>query len=332
MNRLTTKSNFLEATLVSFPIWIPFLYYFLLNEFPAYELLYLYFIFFVLGEFHFGATWVFLIDKSNRNFMREHFFYAYTVPILMIIFFVSTWFFISPFIAFFLSTLFNIFHVTRQSVGITKLYASDPITRKIPQIIVYVNSFMPLFYGFLKYINIDFINLHFVDLVFFVTLSILIISILASLFILSLNFKKYSNLCFSTITGSVLYAPFLLDISFIQAGAMGIGMHYIQYITLQMIIFFRKRKTISYEGIYDRVANNLIVISLFILFYILIMGMLLYFGRDHTASSDEFFASGLNFLYFIPFIMHNIHFYADMFIWKFSNPHIRKNIGSFLFG
>lgn len=332
MNRLTTRSSILEAILVSFPVWIPFLYYFLLNEFPAYELLYLYFIFFILGEFHFGATWVFLIDKSNREFMSQHFVYAYAIPLLMVVFFVSTWFFISPFVAFFLSTLFNIFHVTRQSVGITKLYAIDSMTRKIPQILVYVNSFLPLFYGFLKYINVDFINYYFVDYVFYITLTILTISILASLIILFLSFKKYSNLCFSTITGSILYAPFLLDISFIQAGAMGIGMHYIQYITLQMIIFFRKRKTISYAGLYDRVANNLIVISIFILLYILIMGLLLYMGRDHTAKSDEFFASGLNFLYFIPFIMHNIHFYADMFIWKFSNPHIRKNIGSFLFG
>ena len=60
--------------------------------------------------------------------------------------------------------------------------------------------------------------------------------------------------------------------------------------------FFRKRKTISYLGLFDKVANNLIVISVFILIYIFIMGLLLYFGRDHTAKSDEFFASGLNFI------------------------------------
>ena len=123
----------------------------------------------------------------------------------------------------------------------------------------------------------------------------------------------------------------ILLISHLFKRVMGIGMRYIQYITL-INNFFRKRKTISYLGLFDKVANNLIVISVFILIYIFIMGLLLYFGRDHTAKSDEFFASGLNFLYFIPFIMHNIHFYADMFIWKFSNPHIRKNIGSFLFG
>ena len=63
------------------------------------------------------------------------------------------------------------------------------------------------------------------------------------------------------------------------------------------------------------------------------MGGLLYLGRDLTQTNEGFFDSGaFNYLFFLPFIMHNLHFYADMFMWRFSNPHIRENVGKYLFG
>lgn len=148
--------------------------------------------------------------------------------------------------------------------------------------------------------------------------------------------RKYVSINFplSIITGSVLYAPFLLEnINAIHAGAIGIGMHYIQYITLQMIIFFRKKELNNSENFnfLDKINNNLRYFFIYLLIYTLIMGTLLYLGRDLTQTNQGFFDGRMNFLFFVPFIMHNLHFYADMFLWKFSNPHIRENVGKYLF-
>ena len=103
--KLTTGSVFYESFLVSFPIWIPIIYYILLKTFPSSGLFLVYFTFFVFGEIHFGITWLFIFDKKNREFIKKNKFYSTTIPILLVLFFTICWFFVSEMIAFFLSTL-----------------------------------------------------------------------------------------------------------------------------------------------------------------------------------------------------------------------------------
>ena len=177
--------------------------------------------------------------------------------------------------------------------------------------------------------NIVLLNFIFWSVVFF-----LIITILFSLY-LSKREGNNLNFTFSIITGSLLYAPFLInDINAIHAGAIGIGMHYIQYITFQAIIYSRKNKENSSNenlDFIDKLGNKLAYFSIYLIIYVFIMGSLLYLGRDLTQTEDGFFDSSFNYLFFLPFIMHNLHFYSDMFIWRFSNKHIRENIGKYLF-
>ena len=111
-------------------------------------------------------------------------------------------------------------------------------------------------------------------------------------------------------------------------------MHYIQYITFQTIIYSKKKDLNQNEnlGFFEKIANKSSYFIIYLIFYIIVMGGLLYLGRDLTQANEGFFDSGFNYLFFLPFIMHNLHFYADMFMWRFSNPHIRENVGKFLFG
>ena len=330
--KLTTGSVFYESFLVSFPIWIPIIYYILLKTFPSSGLFLVYFTFFVFGEIHFGITWLFIFDKKNREFIKKNKFYSTTIPILLVLFFTICWFFVSEMIAFFLSTLFNLFHVTRQSAGITKIYKSKDITGDIGLNLVYINSFLCLFYGFCKYIIIK-DDLFLLNIIFWMVLGVLLLTITFCIIILKRK-EVDLNFSFSVLTGSILYAPFLInDINAIHAGAIGIGMHYIQYITFQSLIYSRKSHSNQTEnnGIFEKLANNLNYFLIYLIIYVLIMGVLLYLGRDLTQTSSNFFDNKFNYLFFLPFIMHNLHFYSDMFIWRFSNPHVRENIGKYLF-
>ena len=331
--KLTTGSILNETFLVSFPIWIPLIYYSILNIFPSSGLLLVYFTFFVFGEIHFGITWLFVFDKKNIEFIKQHKFYSLAVPALLVLFFTICWFFISQMLAFFLSTLFNIFHVTRQSVGITKIYKTRDLIGDIGTNIVYLNSFLCLFYGFCKFIIIK-DNLFLLNIIFYAVLSILLLTIIFCILI-SIRKKNDLNFSFAILTGSILYAPFLLDnINAIHAGAMGIGIHYIQYIALQTIIYSRKKNSNKREhfNFFEKIGNNMGYFLIYLIFYSILMGGLLYLGRDLTQTNEGFFDSGaFNYLFFLPFIMHNLHFYADMFMWRFSNPHIRENVGKYLF-
>ena len=85
-----------------------------------------------------------------------------------------------------------------------------------------------LFVGFIKNFLTDYVNIFSVEFYLYFNISILLITIIYCIYLAIINFKLNFVLACSVITGSILYAPFLLDINPMQAGAIGIGMHYIQ--------------------------------------------------------------------------------------------------------
>ena len=110
-----------DLLLVKFPIIFPILYGIILYFFPSYENLLIFFTILLLAEPHFGATWPFFLSKKNINFVSTNKLFLIYLPGFVFFFSIIGFFFFNRlFLLIFFA--FNIYHVTRQSFGIIKLY------------------------------------------------------------------------------------------------------------------------------------------------------------------------------------------------------------------
>ena len=94
-----------------------------------------------------------------------------------------------------------------------------------------------------------------------------------------------------------------------DAMVVGVGAHWCQYLALNYKIYLSKESNQSY----------VLMILFFIILYSLIMT---YFGFELYTLNDY-----SNLLVLIPLTGNMFHFYTDMYIWKFSDPHVRESIG-----
>ena len=113
-----------EFLFVKFPIIFPILYFFVLFYFPNFETLLIFTTILILAEPHFGATWPFFLNKTNHNFINENKINLIYAPIAIVLFSIIGFFLIKK-IFLLIFFLFNVFHVTIQSFGITKLYSKS---------------------------------------------------------------------------------------------------------------------------------------------------------------------------------------------------------------
>ena len=114
---------------VKFPIIFPLIYITILYSFPQYETFLVFFTILFLAETHFGATWPFLINKTNLEYLKKKKIEFIYIPILIVLISLISFFFIKN---IFLLVFFaaNFFHVTKQSSGISKLYCKGPLEIK----------------------------------------------------------------------------------------------------------------------------------------------------------------------------------------------------------
>ena len=82
MNNINLNYQFL---FVKFPIIFPLIYAFILYQFPAFETELIILTILLLAETHFGATWPFLIDKSNYSFIKKNKIGLIILPIIIVI-------------------------------------------------------------------------------------------------------------------------------------------------------------------------------------------------------------------------------------------------------
>ena len=64
-------NKFYDFNLIKFPIWAPIIYLFILYFFPNSEQILILGTILLLGETHFGATWPFLINKTNSEYIKS---------------------------------------------------------------------------------------------------------------------------------------------------------------------------------------------------------------------------------------------------------------------
>jgi hypothetical protein len=309
-----------EFLFLIFPFWIPLVYLALIRAFPANPVLVFTLFVLVLGETHFAATWLFFSLPSNRSWVKKNLNKIIVVPaVLLTLYFAFSLY--SPAKGALLGSLFSAVHVTRQSIGVARLYRAP--RNGIHEILIYVFSGIFLMVGAVRFFVPESVeNVLFI----FTTFTLRLIFVAASLIMIFLIFVLYKNkmsLNLATTTGMLMYAPYVFVTNPMHAVAMGVGMHWCQYLALTYKIYLRDLDVIP--NIYTKRTRNLKNIKkfVFIVSYAFITTAII------TKLGTVF--SWRESILAIPLTLQAFHYYLDAFIWKFSDPEIRINIGSRLF-
>ena len=294
----------LEFILVKFPLIFPIIYFSILAAKPELEIFLIFFTIVILAETHFGSTWPFFINKINLNYIKNNRVSLIAIPIIIVLLsFLAFIFYKSIFLLIFFAC--NVYHVTRQSYGVCKLYINKPLELKFNEIVIYIYNFLFFVIGFCRF----YLPLISQDQLMYLNIIILL-SIIIILLIYLIKFK-FSNGIFPFITGLIIFYPICFVDNPVHAIIMGVTMHYTQYLFLTFKV---------YQG---RTIDRLIQIPMskylvIIIIYSLLMSVLSLAGK----SKNEI----LNFLIIIPIIGQMLHFYLDSQLWKFSEPHNREFI------
>ena len=133
--------------LIKFPILFPIFYGIILYSFPSYENLLIIFTILLLAETHFGATWPFFINKVNYSYIYRNKVSLIFFPLIIIFFsLIGFIFFKNLFFLIFFAA--NMFHVTRQSVGVCKLYSKDMYENNFQINVIYLFNILFFFIVF----------------------------------------------------------------------------------------------------------------------------------------------------------------------------------------
>lgn len=308
---ISKKFDFL---FIKFPIIFPIIYFITLFYFPNYENLIILTTIFLLAEPHFGATWPFFFHKSNKNYIEEEKVKLIYFPVIIVIFcLIGFFYFKETFLLIFFAA--NIFHVTRQSFGILKLYAESKNNLDILENMMYFFNGAFFLIGFFRfYLSIlSNTNTHLMSLIFGVGI------VICTLFVL-LKYKSLND-AIILFTGSIIFFPICFVDNPVHAIIMGVTMHYSQYIALTFkVTQGRENENLVVKKSLLQKINYKFLLTLFI------YSILLTFVSSAGKSQNEF----LKNLILVGIILQMLHFYIDSQLWKFSIKHNRENVLKFL--
>ena len=162
--------------------------------------------------------------------------------------------------------------------------------------------------------------------------SILLISFMMTTYLLLIFISEYYFInffkkLFPLITGVSIYLPILFFNDLTTSTAVGVGMHWFQYLSLMWIINIRRARSLNNQkNAISKKRNFTPEKILFLVIYSFIMTMLTTVGGSFYNSEKS-----ISLFNLIPILFHFFHFYLDGFIWKFSDPHIKKVLADNLF-
>ncbi len=306
---------------VFFPFWFPIIYLYLISSFPSISSALFIIVLFLFAETHFGSTWLFFFDKSNWQWLYSNQYKLIFLPIYILLIVTFVWF-VNPAAVLLFHYLASGWHVTRQSVGISKISrrGGNPFS-----LLIYLPSLLFLCLGLVR-------PGIFSGLVLLPKFSSYLIFLLIGyfFFIYFLSFplrdSKITTLL-PIVTGISIYLPILFFKDLAIASAIGVGMHWVQYIALMWTLDSRKNRTIfSSPGslLRNRRFSTRII---FVIAYSFLMTVFAFFGMPRMISGSMHYS----FLYLIPLLFQLYHFYIDRFIWKFSDSHIRQSVQPYLY-
>ena len=202
-----TKENhdiigkYCDNVFVYFPFWFPILYLTLIINIPQISSIVFIASLFIFAETHFATTFLFLFDKSNLNWAKNNFYELFIQPISLIILFIIL-LNINPIVVLVLHYIASGWHVTRQSIGITKLSKNK---RKRNFYLIYFISFFCLLVGLINP------GMLFLEISKFHLNIILISTFLFYLFAIYFSSKSTNNFInknnLSILTGVCIYLP-----------------------------------------------------------------------------------------------------------------------------
>ncbi len=303
----TVKFN-KEFFLVKFPIIFPLIYAFFLYQFPNFETQLIIITILLLAETHFGATWPFFLDKVNYKFIQENKINLVFIPIL-IIFLCLLGFFLITNIFYLIFFAANMYHVTRQSFGVSKLYCKNITENTVQTFMIYFFNIIFFVVGFFRF----FVNI--IDDNIFFELNMIILLILFISFIYYLIRFGFSENFLTFVTGCLIFYPICFVSNPVHAIIMGVTMHYTQYLYLTYNVC-NARKSSFVEKKHSFLNNKFSNYFVIIIIYSAIMTFFSIFGKNETQ---------LQYLIIIPIIGQMLHFYLDSQLWKFSQKHNRDN-------
>ena len=299
----------LQFFLVKFPIIFPLVYGFILYNFPQFETELIIITILLLAETHFGATWPFLVDKVNYPFIKSNRVNLVTLPVVIIILSLLGFFLIKElFLLIFFAA--NMYHVTRQSFGVGKLYCNDDKEKRYQELLIYVINLIFFIVGFFRF------YFPIINETNFIYLNISVIFLLLSFFVYYIVKFGFSENFLIFVTGCLIFYPICFVENPVHAIVMGVTMHYTQYLyyTYNVCKMRNANNQVSEKVFFSKKIYNYLAI---IIFYSIIMSVLSLLGKY-----DEAY---LKNLIIIPIIGQMLHFYLDSQLWKFSEKHNRDN-------
>ncbi len=308
MNSIKFNTQFF---LVKFPILFPFLYGVILYTFPQYETELIIITILLLAETHFGATWPFLIDRVNYPFIIKNRVSLIFFPVIIVIFSTIGFFVVNKlFLLIFFAA--NMYHVTRQSFGVGKLYCFNDQEKRYQENLIYLINFIFFLIGYLRF-YIPIIN---ESNFLYVNIAVALLLIILSLIYL---FKfGFSENFLVFLTGCLIFYPICFVQNPVHAIIMGVTMHYTQYLYFTYKVCDLRNRVDENNNDKKQMFSSKIYNYLgIIIVYSIIMTGLSLFGKYE--------ASILKNLMLIPIIGQMLHFYLDSQLWKFSDKYNRDN-------
>jgi len=298
----------LEFNLVKFPLIFPIIYGGILFLLPSLETYLIFFTILLLAETHFGATWPFFLNGANAKFIKENRISLISFPVIIAAVSLIGFIFLKPtFLLIFFAV--NMYHVTRQSFGVCKLYTKEILQIKYQENFIYIFNFIFFLIGFFRF-YFPIISADYILLLNMIIVALILITLIVYYFRYGISDSFYTF-----VTGLIIFYPICFVANPVHAIIMGVTMHYTQYLYLTHKVFKGRRDN---QVIQTSKLNYLGVIAM----YAVVMAILSLFGK----SSNEI----LNFLIIIPIIGQMLHFYLDSQLWKFSKEHNRENTLKFI--
>ena len=298
-----------QLLFIKFPILFPIIYGSVLYMFPQYETELILITILLLAETHFGATWPFFLSKSNVEHILNDKIKLFFFPVSIVFFsLLGFFFFKNLFLMIFFAA--NIYHVTRQSFGVCKLYTKNNEEINYQEKLIYIFNCIFFIIAFFRFYYPVFDNL---DLIY---LNLVVLLLIFSTCVLYLLKFRFSENFLTFLTGIIIFYPTCFVVNPVHAIIMGVTMHYSQYLYLtSFVVENRKKDHFLNTGKKANIFSNFLFV---IIIYSIIMTFFSTFGKNQNLS--------LSNLIIIPIIGQMLHFYLDSQLWKFSIKHNRDNV------